>query len=186
MRTAITYTLLANCRRLGVNPQAYLLDVLTRLPSLTNRQTADLTPRRWLAARSRSQAACVRLAASHRKSPSSPYHAEDHSPMGCLGCRLRNYGAEGPAARPAGFLPRLSAGVAGAEPGATRRLSSRVISRSEITARGSCRAARSRGVCRRRLVPDRAKPGTRQAWNRAPSRSAPDCCWCYFPAPVLV
>ncbi len=56
-RSAIPYTLLANCRRLGINPREYLLDVLTRLPALTNRQTADLTPRRWLAARSRSQAA---------------------------------------------------------------------------------------------------------------------------------
>ena len=56
-RSAILYTLFANCRRLGINPREYLLDVLTRLPALTNRQTADLTPRRWLAARCRSQAA---------------------------------------------------------------------------------------------------------------------------------
>jgi len=56
-RGAILYTLLANCRRLGINPREYLLDVLTRLPALTNRQTADLTPRRWLAARRRTQAA---------------------------------------------------------------------------------------------------------------------------------
>lgn len=56
-RGAILYTLLANCRRLGINPREYLLDVLTRLPALTNRQTADLTPRRWLADRRRAQAA---------------------------------------------------------------------------------------------------------------------------------
>jgi len=56
-RGAIIYTIMANCRRLGINPRDYLLDVLTRLPALTNRQTADLTPRRWLDARSRSQAA---------------------------------------------------------------------------------------------------------------------------------
>ena len=56
-RSAILYTLLANCRRLGINPREYLLDVLTRLPALTNQQTADLTPRRWLAARNRSLAA---------------------------------------------------------------------------------------------------------------------------------
>ena len=43
--------------RLGINPRGYLLDVLTRLPALTNRQAADLTPRRWLAARRRAQAA---------------------------------------------------------------------------------------------------------------------------------
>ena len=56
-RSAILYTLLANCRRLGINPRDYLLDVLTRLPALTNRQTADLTPRCWLAARNRAHAA---------------------------------------------------------------------------------------------------------------------------------
>jgi transposase len=56
-RSAILYTLLANCRRLGINPREYLHDVLSRLPTLTNRQTADLTPRRWLAARRKSQAA---------------------------------------------------------------------------------------------------------------------------------
>ena len=42
---------------------------------------------------------------------------------------------EGPRARPAGILSRLSAGVAGAEPGATRRLPSRVISRPSKHAR---------------------------------------------------
>lgn len=56
-RSAILYTLLANCRRLGINPREFLLDVFTRLPALTNRQTADLTPRRWLAARRRAYAA---------------------------------------------------------------------------------------------------------------------------------
>ena len=56
-RSAILYTLLANCRRLDINPQEYLLDVLMRLPALTNRQTRDLTPRRWLATRRRAQAA---------------------------------------------------------------------------------------------------------------------------------
>ena len=36
---------------LGINPQAYLLDVLPRLPTMTN-QTAKLyTPAQWLANR---------------------------------------------------------------------------------------------------------------------------------------
>ena len=56
-RSAILYTILANCRRLGINPREYLLDVLTRLPSLTNQQTRELTPRNWLAACNRSRAA---------------------------------------------------------------------------------------------------------------------------------
>ena len=50
-RSAIIYTLLENCRRLGINPQAYLHDVLTRLPAMTNRQTHELTPANWAAAR---------------------------------------------------------------------------------------------------------------------------------------
>lgn len=50
-RSAILYTLLENCRRLGLNPQEYLKDVLTRLPTMTNRQTHELIPANWAAAR---------------------------------------------------------------------------------------------------------------------------------------
>jgi transposase len=55
-RSAVIYTLLENCRRLGINAQEYLCDLLTRLPGMTNQQTHDLTPAKWLAAR-RQQAA---------------------------------------------------------------------------------------------------------------------------------
>ena len=49
--SAILYSLLESCRMLGINPQDYLLDVLPRLPTMTN-QTAKLyTPANWLAAR---------------------------------------------------------------------------------------------------------------------------------------
>ena len=50
-RSAIIYTLLECCKRRGINPQEYLRDVLTRLPTLTNHQTRELTPGNWLAAR---------------------------------------------------------------------------------------------------------------------------------------
>jgi hypothetical protein len=50
-RNAIIYTLIANCRLHQVEPFAYLKDVLTRLPSATNHQLADLTPQNWKAAR---------------------------------------------------------------------------------------------------------------------------------------
>ena len=50
-RSAILYTLLENCKRLGINPEDYLRDVLTRLPSMTNFQTHELTPANWLASR---------------------------------------------------------------------------------------------------------------------------------------
>lgn len=51
-RAAIIYTLLENCKRLGINPQEYLQDVLTRLPRLDDiRQAAELTPEKWAKAR---------------------------------------------------------------------------------------------------------------------------------------
>ena len=51
-RAAIFYTLLENCKRLGINPQEYLQDVLTQLPQLDNiHQAAELTPAKWAKAR---------------------------------------------------------------------------------------------------------------------------------------
>ena len=46
-RGAILYSLIENCRRLGLDPQAYLRELLTRLPSATNWQVKDLTPAAW-------------------------------------------------------------------------------------------------------------------------------------------
>jgi hypothetical protein len=46
-RSAMMYTLVANCRLHGVEPYAYLKDVLTRLPRTTNKEVAQLTPQRW-------------------------------------------------------------------------------------------------------------------------------------------
>jgi transposase len=46
-RSAVMYPLIANCRLHGVEPYAYLKDVLTRLPRTTNQEVAQLTPRRW-------------------------------------------------------------------------------------------------------------------------------------------
>jgi len=43
-RGAILYTLIENCRRRGVDPYAYLRDVLSQLPTLTNWQIAEWTP----------------------------------------------------------------------------------------------------------------------------------------------
>ncbi|MCB9913470.1 MAG: transposase [Planctomycetes bacterium] len=50
-RSAVIYTLIENCRMHGVEPYAYLKDVLTRLPTTTNRQVAQLTPLNWQKAR---------------------------------------------------------------------------------------------------------------------------------------
>ena len=50
-RSAVMYTLMENCRLHGVEPHAYLKDVLERLPRTTNQQVAQLTPRNWKRAR---------------------------------------------------------------------------------------------------------------------------------------
>jgi transposase len=58
-RSAVMYTLVANCRLHGVEPCAHLKDVLERLPRTTNKEVAQLTPRRW----KKSHPAPVHLAA---------------------------------------------------------------------------------------------------------------------------
>jgi transposase len=46
-RSAIIYTILESCRKHGVNQYDYLCDIFKRLPSMTNQQTAELTPAKW-------------------------------------------------------------------------------------------------------------------------------------------
>ena len=46
-RGAILYTIVESCRRRGVEAYAYLRDVLSRLPQLTNWQIKDITPKAW-------------------------------------------------------------------------------------------------------------------------------------------
>jgi hypothetical protein len=46
-RSAVIYTIIQSCRRRGINPQEYLTDVLSRLPSMTNHEVKDLLPSRW-------------------------------------------------------------------------------------------------------------------------------------------
>jgi len=47
----ILYTIVENCRRLGINPKEYLTDVLTRLPAMKASEAASLIPAVWLKAR---------------------------------------------------------------------------------------------------------------------------------------
>jgi len=54
-RSAIIYTVIENCRRRGIDPFAYLKDVFTRLPTMTNWQVKDITPKAWTT-RQRSEA----------------------------------------------------------------------------------------------------------------------------------
>jgi hypothetical protein len=47
-RSAIIYSLVVSCQRFGHDPLAYLRDVLTRLPAMTNHDDlASLTPAHW-------------------------------------------------------------------------------------------------------------------------------------------
>ena len=50
-RAAIFYSLLVSCTRLGINPEEYLTDVLTRLPSCPASEIMELTPTEWKKAR---------------------------------------------------------------------------------------------------------------------------------------
>ena len=46
-RGAVLYTVVENCRRQGIDPLAYLRDVLTRLPKMLNSEVASITPETW-------------------------------------------------------------------------------------------------------------------------------------------
>jgi transposase len=50
-RSAIIYTLIECCRHRGIDPQAYLRDLLTRLPAATNKMIPEFTPAKWAKAR---------------------------------------------------------------------------------------------------------------------------------------
>jgi transposase len=51
-RSAILYTIIESCRRRDVDPYAYLKDVLSRLPGMTNHQIPEVTPAAWATAHS--------------------------------------------------------------------------------------------------------------------------------------
>lgn len=46
-RTAMMYTLVSNCNMLGINPEEYLIDVLTRVNKASTSEIEELTPHRW-------------------------------------------------------------------------------------------------------------------------------------------
>ena len=46
-RSAVIYTLLGSCRRLGINPFDYLKDLFTRLPAAKITQIKQFTPAMW-------------------------------------------------------------------------------------------------------------------------------------------
>jgi hypothetical protein len=48
-RAAILYSLVATCKNIGVEPFAYLRDVLSRIATHPMRRIEELTPRGWRA-----------------------------------------------------------------------------------------------------------------------------------------
>ena len=46
-RGAVIYTVVESCLRRGIDPYAYLKDVLTRLPKMTNHQVPEIVPAAW-------------------------------------------------------------------------------------------------------------------------------------------
>lgn len=46
-RSAVIYTLIESCKRHGIEPQAYLTDILKKLPTMTNHEALELTPDKW-------------------------------------------------------------------------------------------------------------------------------------------
>jgi transposase len=61
-RSAVLFTIIENCRRLGLNPYDYLKDVLTRLPTLTNQQTHTVTPAAWAREKAKAAPPAMKLA----------------------------------------------------------------------------------------------------------------------------
>ncbi len=50
-KAAIPYTIVEDCRRLGIDTRAYLEDLLTRLPGMKAGEAVQLTPANWPRAR---------------------------------------------------------------------------------------------------------------------------------------
>ncbi len=50
-RSAVIYTLLGSCRRLGLSPLDYLKDLFTRLPATKISQIKKFTPAAWAKAK---------------------------------------------------------------------------------------------------------------------------------------
>ena len=55
-RAATFYTLIGNCHRAGINAEAYLTDLFSRLPTETTRTVHRLTPHAWAVEQARHKA----------------------------------------------------------------------------------------------------------------------------------
>jgi hypothetical protein len=46
-RSAVIYTVIGSCRQRGLNPYAYLKDILTQLPQITSQEVLGILPAVW-------------------------------------------------------------------------------------------------------------------------------------------
>jgi len=46
-KSAVLFTIVENCRRQGIDPFAYLRDVFTNVPNISNQNVGDWTPEGW-------------------------------------------------------------------------------------------------------------------------------------------
>ena len=53
--SAVIYSVLGSCRRLGINPAEYLQDLFERLPKAKTSEIKSLTPAAWLKAKREAQ-----------------------------------------------------------------------------------------------------------------------------------
>ena len=51
LRATVLYSLVVSCKRLKIDPFAYLKDIIERIPTQPLSRMAELTPRRWKEAR---------------------------------------------------------------------------------------------------------------------------------------
>jgi hypothetical protein len=68
---AVLFSFTSTCQRLGVEPWAYLHDVLTRLPTIANAHLEELLPDRWQATRAAASTSSSGTAVAHPGSTGS-------------------------------------------------------------------------------------------------------------------
>jgi transposase len=69
---AVLYSFTSTCHRLGIEPWAYLQDVLTQLPALPTERLGELLPDRWLTAHPQAVLKTVARSAPPASTPDSP------------------------------------------------------------------------------------------------------------------
>ena len=95
-RAAAIYTLIETAKLNGVDPQAWLADVLARLPDHPAKRIGDLLPWNWGAAGDVPELICFAVSLPHRRcAPSSHPLAAEHIPASAGPARTRRRAGDG-------------------------------------------------------------------------------------------